>query len=114
MIGKKAPTIKREALSERKIEITISYSYIAAFLLALFPAKLPRKDLTEKQKRDQEEVKYYGHLRDLPKALLELASNATYMFLSIAATMDGFLLAGMAAFLPKYFESQFMLRDLTQ
>ena len=41
--------------------------------------------------------------------LLELARNATYMSLSVAATMDGFLLAGMAAFLPKYFESQFML-----
>ena len=70
---------------------------------------MPRKDLSEKQKRDQQEVKYYGHLRDLPKALLELVSNATYMCMSMAASMDGFLLAGMAAFLPKYFEYQFML-----
>ena len=89
--------------------IFLPHSYICAFLLALFPAKMPRKDLSEKQKRDQEEVTYYGHLRDLPKALLELVRNTTYMFLSIGVTMEGFLLAGMAAFLPKYFESQFMM-----
>ena len=88
---------------------SLPHSYICAFTLALFPARMPRKDLSEKQRREQAEVTYYGHLRDLPRALLELARNATYMSLSVAATMDGFLLAGMAAFLPKYFESQFML-----
>ena len=101
--------LREGKLKEQYNKISLSFSYIAAFLLALFPAKLPRKDLSEKQKREQAEVTYYGHLRDLPKALLELAGNATYMFISLAATMDGFLLAGMAAFLPKYFESQFML-----
>ena len=55
-----------------------------------FPAELPRKSEDKAPPSDT----YYGHVRDLPKALYELVTNTTYMFISAGATMDGFLLAG--------------------
>ena len=36
----------------------------------------------------------YGRIQDIPKALLHLLKNATYLFITIGGTMDGFLLAG--------------------
>ena len=36
----------------------------------------------------------YGRIQDIPKALLQLLKNATYLFITIGGTMDGFLLAG--------------------
>jgi hypothetical protein len=68
-------------------------SYLSAILLAFFPASLPKKDIRGVTKTT-EEVVYYGHVKDLPKALYELVSNATYMFISLGASMDGFLLSG--------------------
>ncbi len=41
---------------------------------------------------------YVGLLKALPNALHELLSNATYMLVSLGATMDGFLLAGRLTF----------------
>ena len=52
----------------------------------------------------------YGTLiREFPSAIGALLRNATFMLICVGAALDGFLLAGMAAFLPKYFESQFSL-----
>ena len=45
--------------------------------------------------------------------LLGLVTNLPFMGITLGATMDGFLLSGQAAFLPKYLESQFGLTAST-
>ncbi|GAB6018872.1 hypothetical protein CHUAL_000530 [Chamberlinius hualienensis] len=47
-----------------------------------------------------------GHL---PRSLKILASNPTFIFLSLAGAFEIMLLNGFAAFLPKFFEAQFNL-----
>lgn len=44
----------------------------------------------------------YSRIKDLPKAIWELLRNATYMFISWGAVMDGFLLAGTGGLRPTY------------
>ncbi|CAG0921585.1 unnamed protein product [Notodromas monacha] len=50
------------------------------------------------------------HVRELTMALVRVvAGNPTFLFLTLAGAAEGFLLAGFATFLPKYFENQFRL-----
>lgn len=93
--------------------IILVLSYACALLLFLFPAVIPQpKEENENEKSKGHVIKnddYYALLKDLPHALYKLVSNPTYMCISLGAVMDGFLLTALAAFLPKYFESQFHL-----
>merc|ERR1719422_2596547 len=98
------------------------------FILALFPAKLRQDNIESEDEDSSSEKKFskssqiekdedvlhvnkcdYGKVRDMPKVIFQLITNAPYGAMSFGATMDAFLLAGMAAFLPKYLESQFDL-----
>ena len=89
-------------------------SLVCAGFLALFPASIGEKrrktaaGMTS-DKNPLNALEYVGLLQGLPGALYNLISNATYTCISLGASLDGFLLAGMAAFLPKYFEAQFDL-----
>ena len=76
--------------------LIVVLSYVCAGLLALFPESLPTARITfnDDEKKAVENSSYVTLMKDLPKALYELISNATYMFISAGATMDGFLLAG--------------------
>jgi hypothetical protein len=50
----------------------------------------------------------YGSLKDMPRAVLSLLKNKTYVCISIGAALDAFLLAGNFFFLRKhhkYFEN---------
>ena len=40
----------------------------------------------------------YGSLKEMPKAVLNLIKNKTYMCISIGAALDAFLLAGKTTF----------------
>ncbi len=103
-------------------------SYVCAFLISMFHAKMRRKTddkpaanpvMNEKPKNindttandnevdnadnanAEEDVLAmtskldYGALRDIPHALLKLITNPTYMCVSLGATCDAFLLAGL-------------------
>lgn len=48
-------------------------------------------------------------LKDLPISFKFLIYNPTFLFLSFAGASEGMLLAGLATFLPKLIESQFMM-----
>ncbi|KAL1123197.1 hypothetical protein AAG570_002284 [Ranatra chinensis] len=50
-----------------------------------------------------------GGLRHLPKALLALFSNPTFILVCMAGCCEGALMSGIAAFLPKILENQFGL-----
>jgi len=52
-----------------------------------------------------------GFAKALPSALLDLISNPTYMFVSLASGIDGLIISGLAAFLPKFIEQQYRLSN---
>ena len=85
------------------------------FILALFPAKLRQDDIESDDEISSSEKKFskssqiekdedvlhvnkcdYGKVKDMPKVIFQLITNATYVAMSFGATMDAFLLAGMS------------------
>ena len=91
-----------------------SKSNISPFL-GCFPAIIPRKKTSEEladnssnQARNRK-TSYvsYGKLKDLPNTIWSLLTNPCYMMISIGGGVDGFIIAGLAAFLPKFLQSQY-------
>ena len=76
-----------------------------AFIIGLYPATLPNAERHNQVKASDG----FGRLRDLPKAMKVLFTNPTYMFINLGGAMDGFSVSGLAAFLPKFLQSQFGL-----
>ena len=93
--------------------IIVILALVMAFILSLFPAKLqqnpqdeenlettgcPEKEKSSQIETDQDVLHVnrcdYGKVRDMPKVIFQLLSNATYVSMSFGATMDAFLLAG--------------------
>ena len=101
--------------------LIVALALISAFLLSLFPAKLNDSDILEennkngncKNENNEHNVKTveekddilhinrcdYGKVKDMPKVIFQLISNATYVSMSFGATMDAFLLAGIQKFI---------------
>ena len=97
--------------------LIVALALISAFLLSLFPAKLNDSDILEesskhsncKSENNEHNVRTaeekddtlhinrcnYGKVKDMPKVIFQLISNATYVSMSFGATMDAFLLAGI-------------------
>jgi hypothetical protein len=96
-------------------------SYICAALISIFPAKMRSSESNQSKQIKPEEEKNndnknndidkevisvteenvlavsklnYGSIKEMPAALYRLITNPTYMFISMGATMDAFLLAG--------------------
>ena len=86
-------------------------SMICGLMICIFPAKLcdnnaddendknEKQNVSEQQQDDNENVLNtnkldIGKLQDIPKALLRLVKNATWMCITFGGTMDGFILAG--------------------
>ena len=82
-------------------------SFLSGIIICLFPAKV--RDINEIYVKEEDEVKAdsndndisksenkidLGRLQDIPKALMHLLKNGTYMFITLGGTMDGFILAG--------------------
>ena len=74
--------------------LIVVLSYISAATLAIFPASIPGSR-TQDHKKSKDYAKL---LKDFPMAIWQLGKNASYMFISLGATMDGFLLAGKRLF----------------
>ena len=89
----------------------MTLSFCIASLIFTFPAKMNIKPVKSKQGmgnkiepqdcNDNNENSLsppakldYGKLQDLPKTLFGLVKNLPFMGITLAATMDGFLLAG--------------------
>ena len=58
-----------------------------------------KQNVSEQQQDNNENVLNtnkldIGKLQDIPKALLRLVKNATWMCITFGGTMDGFILAG--------------------
>lgn len=78
--------------------LIVVLSYLCAILLAFFPKVLPTspnavRDGKKRNEQSRRNDKLQAE-KSLVKALCELLNNATYMLISLGATMDGFLLAG--------------------
>lgn len=85
---------------------------LMAFLLSLFPAKLQQdqqsmeegttneieKHMSTDLEKDEEVLHVnrcdYGKVKDMPKVIYQLLTNATYVLMSFGAATDAFLLAG--------------------
>ncbi|KAF8778400.1 Solute carrier organic anion transporter like protein [Argiope bruennichi] len=94
---------------------------VIGFLIAIpmlaFPKTLPStakvkagKVSEMHQKLEESEatrVSFGSSVSDLPISFGLLIKNPTFVFLSLAGASEGFLLAGLATFLPKLIESQF-------
>ena len=83
-----------------------------ALLLSLFPAKLQQdqqsmeegttneieKHMSTDLEKDEEVLHVnrcdYGKVKDMPKVIYQLLTNATYVLMSFGAATDAFLLAG--------------------
>ena len=91
--------------------IWMTLSFCIASLIFTFPAKMNIKPVKSKQgkgnKIEPQDCNEnnenslsppakldYGKLQDLPKTLFGLVKNLPFMGITLAATMDGFLLAG--------------------
>ena len=82
-------------------------SIICGLLICFFPASMRDNEKNEKQNNSEQQVQDdnenvlntnkldIGKLQDIPKALLRLVKNATWMCITLGGTMDGFLLAGI-------------------
>ncbi|XP_041465437.1 solute carrier organic anion transporter family member 4A1-like isoform X2 [Lytechinus variegatus] len=95
--------------------INAALIFIFAFLNLGFPKKLPVMDKILQEKRNESQAgcefesrdgSYLEVLQDFPKALLGLFKNPPFIFLSLIATCEWFVYAGLTTFGPKFFESQ--------
>ncbi|XP_012274694.1 solute carrier organic anion transporter family member 4A1 [Orussus abietinus] len=89
--------------------------FMIAVPLLAFPASLPgseelaKKKISEAHERTSTNarVEAFSKIREIPRALLELLSNPAFFMLNLAGASEGLLIAGFAAFLPKFIENQF-------
>uniref|UniRef100_A0A803KIP0 Solute carrier organic anion transporter family member n=1 Tax=Xenopus tropicalis TaxID=8364 RepID=A0A803KIP0_XENTR len=96
---------------------------VAGFLISLpilaYPQQLPGSQrymvmrVSEAhQVKDSDSIKdpeFGKTIKDLPKSLLMLLKNPTFVFLCLAGATEATLITGMSTFGPKFLESQFSL-----
>eukprot|EP00092_Neocalanus_flemingeri_P074323 GFUD01091869.1.p1 GENE.GFUD01091869.1~~GFUD01091869.1.p1 ORF type:complete len:690 (-),score=109.23 GFUD01091869.1:36-2105(-) len=89
--------------------ITFIMSIVCGFCIFCYPSSINRKKNTciKPEKSDESP----GFVKALPSALWSLLSNPTYMFVSLASGVDGLVISGLAAFLPKFIEQQYQLSN---
>lgn len=74
-------------------------SWACGFCIAFFPAILPGSHIHNDVSREDSDK--FGSIKELPRALIILLTNPTYMMLNVGGAIDGFVIAGLSAFLPK-------------
>ena len=50
---------------------------------------------------------FANELRDLPRATRTLLTNVPFIMINLASASEWFIISSLAAFAPKFFESQF-------
>lgn len=89
--------------------ITFILSIICSFCIFCYPSSINRKRNTcVKQEKVESPPSF---MSALPSALWSLVTNPTYMFVSLASGVDGLIISGLAAFLPKFIEQQYRLSN---
>eukprot|EP00092_Neocalanus_flemingeri_P093922 GFUD01119394.1.p1 GENE.GFUD01119394.1~~GFUD01119394.1.p1 ORF type:complete len:688 (+),score=130.10 GFUD01119394.1:137-2200(+) len=85
--------------------ITFILSFICGFCIFCYPSSINRKKNTCLQPTKMHSSTSY--FKSLPSDLWSLLSNPTYMLVSLASGVDGLVISGLAAFLPKFIEHQY-------
>ena len=87
--------------------LTFAASILSGFVLQCYPASINRKrDTTLANNKEKE-----GKLKPLPAAIWSLLTNPTYLFVSLAGGVDGLIISGLSAFLPKFIEQQYQISN---
>ncbi|KAF2357630.1 Organic anion transporter polypeptide OATP [Trinorchestia longiramus] len=96
-----------------------SLSLLVAFPILLIPAVIPRKDVPAVERQVSTDstdaldavgaagASAFKHLDGFCTSSKKLLTNVTFIFLSLAEATEGFLVSGMATFMPKLLERQF-------
>lgn len=95
-------------------------SWLVSIPFFMFPKLLPdshlakaecQKEMAQKYKRDvgSENVNVLTKLKSFPYHLKQVLLTPSWIFLTIAVSIAAFVVTGITAFIPKYFESQFYL-----
>jgi solute carrier organic anion transporter family, member 4A len=84
---------------------------LIAVPLIAYPKKLPGSDKLEKVSEthngDNHTSQAFTKLHEIPKALMTLVKNPTFLCLNLAGASEGLIISGFAVFLPKQIENQY-------
>lgn len=84
---------------------------LIAIPLIAFPKSLPGSEklqkVSEAHNGDNQKSQAFTKLNEIPKALLTLTKNPTFLFLNLAGASEGLIISGFAVFLPKQMENQY-------
>ena len=96
-------------------------SLLISILFFMFPKKYPDTDhiqaariklltSTQHNKRiAEEDLNYKVHIKALPRDIAKILARLPFLFMTLAYSMQLFILSGLVAFAPKYLETQFGL-----
>ena len=85
-------------------------TWCCAFFLSCYPSVIPQNPKVEtkgNETKTDHVIQSYGTLKEMPKVIWTLLTNATYMMINLGGAADGFTISGLSAFLPKYLQSQY-------
>ena len=85
--------------------VTFAGSFVIGLVMICYPSSINRKRNTCTGTTQREGA--MDIVRNLLAILKSLFSNPVYLFVSMGIGVDGFILGGLTAFLPKYIEEQF-------
>lgn len=76
-----------------------------------YPQKLPGSEKLERvsEAYKSQTSQAFTKLNEIPRAILTLAKNPTFLFLNLAGASEGLIISGFAVFLPKQIENQFSI-----
>ncbi|XP_039273771.2 solute carrier organic anion transporter family member 4A1-like [Styela clava] len=94
--------------------------FLLSIPILMFPKQLPDTDKHRKSRANEmhqnsdalrvcDDEEFGKSVRDAPRCLWILLKNPTIVLISLAGAMDNGIIAGVATFGPKYFESMFSL-----
>lgn len=89
--------------------ITFVMSIVCGICIFCYPNSINRKKNTCIKPEKSDDSPSFA--KALPSALWNLICNPTYMFVSLASGIDGLIISGLAAFLPKFIEQQYRLSN---
>jgi organic anion transporter 4A len=73
----------------------------------MLPGSEKLQKISEAHNGDKQKSQAFTKLHEIPKALMALARNPTFLFLNLAGASEGLIISGFAVFLPKQIENQY-------
>jgi solute carrier organic anion transporter family, member 4A len=81
---------------------------LVAIPLIAYPKSLPGSNkllkVSEAHNGHNQKSQAFSKLSEIPKALMALLHNPTFLFLNLAGASEGLIISGFAVFLPKQIE----------